>query len=459
MDEDNVRQLISTQRKYFLSGNTLNTETRKKNLRKLYKAIKNHINEITDALHADLGKSPEESYMCEIGLVFREIRFMLKHIDRYSAKKFVMPDISSFPSVNYTRKMPYGVTLIMSPWNYPFLLTMEPLVDAIASGNTVFIKPSAYSPATGNLIKKILEDTFDAELVAVITGGRTENQFLLKQNFDHIFFTGSQAVGKVVMKNAAEHLTPVTLELGGKSPAIVDSTAKIRLAAKRIVFGKFVNCGQTCVAPDYVLCHESIKESFLKEVRYQIEKLYGKDPLSSPQYGKIINEKHFNRLETLLNATEIYHGGRQNEEKLQIEPTVLTNVSFKDPVMQEEIFGPILPVLTYKNIDNVISILNQRKRPLALYIFTEDRALANKVVKRCRFGGSCINDTIVHVASSNLPFGGMGESGMGTYHGKAGFDAFSHEKSIVDSISAFDIPLRYPPYSSFMGKLVKMVLH
>jgi aldehyde dehydrogenase (NAD+) len=396
--------------------------------------------------------------MCETGLVLSEISYMLKHIHAYAKEKTVWTPLAQFASRSYKKPSPYGVVLIMSPWNYPFLLTLDPLVDAIAAGNTVVLKPSAYSPHTSEIIREIIEECFDEKYVSVVTGGRAENACLLNEHFDYIFFTGSQAVGREVMKKASEHLTPVTLELGGKSPCIIEKSANIKLAAKRVVFGKYLNCGQTCVAPDYIYCDRTVKDKFIKEVKRQIQKQYGKQPLQNPNYGKIINEKHFNRILGLIDPDKVVFGGTVNRNGLQIEPTVMDNVTFGDAVMQEEIFGPLMPVLTYDTIDEAIRNINALPHPLALYIFTEDKEIAQKAVSRCGFGGGCINDTIIHLATSEMGFGGFGESGMGSYHGKDGFDTFSHYKSIVDKKTWLDLPMRYQPYKNLHQKLVRMFL-
>lgn len=346
----------------------------------------------------------------------------------------------------------------MSPWNYPFLLSMEPLIEAIAAGNTVVLKPSAYAPKTSILLKQLLGRLIDARWVTVVTGGREENSTLLSQHFDKIFFTGSQAVGKEVMRRAAEHLTPVTLELGGKSPCIVDYRADIEMAARRIVFGKFLNCGQTCVAPDYVLCDSRIKEELVCAIKAEIVRQYGANPLRNADYGRIVNEKHFMRLSTLMQSGTVVHGGEMAPDCLQIAPTVLTDVTANDTVMQEEIFGPILPILTYEDLDMVIDDINAGAHPLALYIFTKNRYVARKVMTACQFGGGCVNDTIIHLASNRLPFGGVGESGMGSYHGLAGFYAFSHDKSIVYKSTLIDLPIRYQPYTVLHDRLIRLFM-
>ena len=458
MTEQEIKDLVTRQRKYFQTGATLPVSVRVDALKRLYGVISGCEKEIHTALKRDLGKSGFESYMCETGLVLEEISYMLKHIHRFAREKNVRTPLAQFHSRSFKKPSPYGVTLIMSPWNYPFMLTLSPLVDALAAGNTAVVKPSAYSPHTSDVILQMLSQCFDPEYVAVVTGGRAENTCLLREHFDYIFFTGSQSVGKEVMRNAAEHLTPVTLELGGKSPCIVDKSADIKLAARRIVFGKYLNCGQTCVAPDYIYCHRSVKDKLIKEVQKQIQKQYGKQPLRNPNYGKIINEKHFDRLLGLIDKNKTVHGGGSDRHALRIEPTVLDNVTFADAVMQEEIFGPIMPILIFDNLDEAIRNINAMPHPLALYLFTSDKAAAKKVTSRCGFGGGCINDTIIHLATTEMGFGGFGESGMGSYHGKVGFDTFSHYKSIVDKKTWIDLPMRYQPYRKLHEKMIRFFL-
>lgn len=458
MTEQEINSLVNRQRKYFQTGATLPVSTRISALRRLYDAISKHEKEINEALRKDLGKSCFESYMCETGMVLEELSYMLKHTPRFAREKRVRTPLAQFHSRSCQKPSPYGVTLIMSPWNYPFMLTLSPLADALAAGNTAVVKPSAYSPHTSDVILRILSQCFEPKYVAVVTGGRAENTCLLREHFDYIFFTGSQTVGKEVMRNAAEHLTPVTLELGGKSPCIVDQTANIKLAARRIVFGKYLNCGQTCVAPDYIYCHRSVKDKLVSEVKKQIQKQYGKQPLSNPDYGKIINEKHFDRILGLIDKKKVVHGGSSDRKALRIEPTVLDNVTFSDAVMQEEIFGPVMPILVFDSLDEVIRNVNAMPHPLALYLFTSDNAAAKKVTSRCGFGGGCINDTIIHLATTEMGFGGFGESGMGAYHGKIGFDTFSHYKSIVDKKTWIDLPMRYQPYRKMHEKMVRFFL-
>ena len=458
MNEQEIKNILSSQRKYFSTGSTLNVNTRIAALTKLKDSIIKHETEIQEALRRDLGKSNFESYMCETGLVLSEISYMLKHTRSFAREKTVLTPLAQFHSRSYKKPSPYGVVLIMSPWNYPFLLTLDPLVDAIAAGNTIVLKPSAYSPYTSEIIRRIISDCFDRQYVAVVTGGRSENTCLLKEHFDYIFFTGSQSVGREDMKHAAEYLTPVTLELGGKSPCIVEKTANLKLAARRIVFGKYLNCGQTCVAPDYIYCDRSVKDRLIKEIKKQIQKQYGKQPLERDDYGKIINKKHFNRVQNLIDKNKVIWGGKADPSTLRIEPTVLDNVTFGDAVMQEEIFGPVMPILTFDSLDEAIRNINSMPPPLALYIFTGDRPAAGKVMSRCGFGGGCINDTIIHLATSEMGFGGFGQSGMGSYHGKDGFDTFTHHKSIVDKKTWLDLPMRYQPYKKLNEKLIRMFL-
>lgn len=427
-------------------------------LKKLYSAIEKNEEEIAKALKTDLGKSEFEGFMCETGLAKTEISYMIRNLKKLASKKMVLTPLAQFASKSYKIPTPYGNTLIMSPWNYPFLLTIDPLADAIAAGNTAIVKPSAYSPATSAIIAKIVGEIFPEEFVAVITGGRKENSALLEKKFDFIFFTGSSGVGKLVLKNAAEHLTPVVLELGGKSPCIVDSTADIKLAAKRIVFGKYLNCGQTCVAPDYILCQNSVKDEFIAEVKKQVAAQFGKKPLENPDFGKIINEKHFDRVLRLIDPEKTVLGGGYDRETCRIEPTVLDNVTWDDAVMQEEIFGPVMPVIPFENFEEVYPVLKDRPKPLACYIFSNSRAHIAEITEKLPFGGGCVNDVVIHLATSEMGFGGVGESGMGSYHGKSGFEAFSHTKSIVDKKTWLDLPMRYQPYQKIYRKLLDFFL-
>jgi len=459
MTNKEIENLLNAQREYYRSGKTLPVKFRIKQLKKLYEAVKKYKSEINVALHKDLGKSEYESFMCESGFVLTEISYMIKHTKKFSKAKTVKTPLAQFHSHSFKQPIPRGNVLIMSPWNYPFLLSIEPLANAIAAGNTAIIKPSAYSPETSKIVEKIIKECFNSEYVSVVSGGREENSALLKQKFDFVFFTGSQAVGKEVLRNAAEHLTPVVLELGGKSPCIVDSTANIKLAAKRIVFGKLLNCGQTCVAPDYILCERTVKDEFIKAVTAEIIKQYGENPLENKDYGKIINEKHFNRISSLIDKNKVVFGGNVCRNTYQIEPTILNNVTFDDSVMQEEIFGPILPIIDFDDFNSLINELKTKDKPLALYIFSNNQYNINRVTTELSYGGGCINDVVIHLATCSMGFGGVGESGMGSYHGKDGFDAFSHYKSIVNKKTWIDLPMRYQPYKSkIYNKLLHMFL-
>ncbi len=453
-----IERLCERQKAYFLSGKTLPIENRIARLRTLRAAIQAHEGEICAALMADLGKSETESYMCEIGMALSEISYLMKHLKKWSRPRRVKTPLAQFAAKSYTLATPYGNTLIMSPWNYPFLLTIDPLATAIAAGNTAIVKPSAYSAHTSALLKRILDECFEEGLVATVTGGRAENARLLEQKFDLIFFTGSQAVGKEVLRRAAEHLTPAVLELGGKSPCIVDETAKIGLTAKRIVFAKFLNCGQTCVAPDYILCHASVKDELLAAIQREITAQFGENPLENPHYGKIVSPKHFERIFALIDPQKTVFGGGRDEAKGKIAPTLMDGVTWTDAVMQEEIFGPVLPVLTYDTFDEVYALLQEKPKPLALYLFSEDKTRQKQVPVRIAYGGGCINDAVVHLATSAMPFGGVGESGMGAYHGKCGFETFSHRKSVLHKKTWIDLPMRYQPYTRKHGKTIKKFL-
>ena len=458
MTELEIQSILKRQREYFAAGHTLPAEARIAALKKLKASLQNHEADLARALKTDLGKSATESYMCETGLTLSEATWMIRHVRRLMRERRVPTPLSQFAARSFRSPTPYGNVLIMSPWNYPVLLTLDPLIDAIAAGNTAIVKPSAYAPATAEVLQQILEECFPPEHVCVITGGRAENQALLHQKFDMIFFTGSKAVGKEVLRCAAEYLTPAVLELGGKSPCIVEKSAKIDLAAKRIVFGKYLNCGQTCVAPDYILCDASIRDELIDALRKEIIAQFGADPMANEDYGKIINEKHYRRLMGLIDQAKVVCGGTGDEKTQRIAPTVMKDVTREDAVMGEEIFGPILPVLTYTDLDAALADIEAQPHPLALYLFSEDKAVQRKVLDRCHFGGGCLNDVIIHLATSEMPFGGVGESGMGGYHGKTGFEAFSHLRSIVDKKTWLDMPVRYQPYTKQKDKMLRFFL-
>lgn len=458
MIETQLQKILSMQHSFYASGAARPLKSRQKALKVLKEGILRHKKVLIEALKKDLGKSNYESCMCEIRLTLSELDWMQRHLKGLVREKNVHTPVSQFAARSFQSPSPYGTVLIMSPWNYPVLLTLEPLIDALAAGNTVVVKPSAYAPASAAALKKLLRECFSPEYVAVVTGGRNENQALLKQHFDKIFFTGSENVGRQVLRSAAENLTPVTLELGGKSPCIVEKTAKIKLAAKRIVFGKFLNCGQTCVAPDYILCDESIRDELINALKEEIILQFGRHPLDNPDYGKIINVKHFYRILNLIDSKKVVFGGHFRLSELRISPMIMTNITWEDAVMKEEIFGPLLPVLTYRTLNEAITSIESHAHPLALYLFTQDHSVQEEVLSRCHFGGGCINDTIIHLATSAMPFGGVGRSGMGCYHGKAGFEEFSHTRSIVDKKAWLDLPIRYQPYSSTKMKLLKLFL-
>lgn len=458
MTEQEIRQILEKQHRLFQEGATLPVSFRLSQLQKLKDGIRRYEEKLDQALEADLGKSRMESYMCEIGLTLSELTWMQKHLRSLVREKRVATPLAQFAARSFRSPSPYGTVLIMSPWNYPVLLTLGPLIDAIAAGNTVVIKPSAYAEHTSAVLKEMLKECFPSEYVAVVTGGRAENKALLEQWFDKIFFTGGKTVGREVLRHAAEYLTPVTLELGGKSPCIVDKSAKIPLAAKRIVFGKYLNCGQTCVAPDYILCDRTVYAELILALQKEITAQFGEDPLKNPDYGKIINRKHYDRIMGLIDPDKVVCGGCGDGQSLRIAPTIMKNVTFSDTVMGEEIFGPVLPILTYDTLEEAINIVEEHPHPLALYLFSEDKGAQKKVLELCHFGGGCINDTIIHLATSAMPFGGVGESGMGGYHGKTGFETFSHFRSIVDKKTWMDLPIRYQRYSRMKERLLRVFL-
>lgn len=455
MTENEIKKIMEKQKSFFESGKTRDVSVRKAALKKLYKTLDQMSGEIAYALKKDLGKSRTESFMCETGMAMSEINWLIHHIDGLAKERRVRTPAAQFASGSYIKPSPYGQVLIMSPWNYPLLLSADPLADAVAAGNTAVIKPGAYAPESSAVLKKLIERVFPEEWVSVATGGRTENEVLLEQKWDYIFFTGSQSTGKLVLEKAAQNLTPVTLELGGKSPCIVDESADIPLSARRIVWGKFLNCGQTCVAPDYLLCKKEVKERLIKELEKQIAAQFGSDPLSNEDYGKIINEKHFERILRLIDADKTVIGGKSNYETLKIEPTVLDNAAWEDAAMREEIFGPVLPVLTYDDIRDIPEIVNNKAKPLALYIFSKNKSNISFITEYCSFGGGCVNDCVIHLATPKMPFGGVGESGMGAYHGKTGFETFTHMKSIVDKKTWFDMPVRYQPFTGAKEKMIE----
>ena len=451
-----IKCLVEKQREFFYTDYTKDVDHRLNVLKNIKDWMIRHEALIIEALKKDLNKHQTESYMCEIGMVLSELNYQIKHIKKWSKKKRVRTPIAQFYGSSYKTYEPYGVTLVMSPWNYPFMLSMEPAIGAIGAGNTVIIKPSAYAPHVSHVIYQMIKESCDEQYVAVVEGGRNENTELLEQRFDYIFFTGSVNVGKIVMEKASRHLTPVTLELGGKSPCIVDDEKQLKLAVKRIAFGKFLNAGQTCVAPDYLLIQEDLKDDFIAYMKETVHDMFGHNPLKNNQLVKIINQKHFERLHHLLENQDIVLGGESDMNSLKIAPTLVDHVTLDNALMQEEIFGPILPIITYHHIDETIAIIQKREKPLALYLFSHNKSIQEKVLKSCSFGGGCINDTIIHLASTELGFGGVGHSGMGSYHGKKSFETFSHERSLVNKATWIDLPLRYYPYTSFKEKLIRL---
>lgn len=458
MTETEIEELIAEQRAYFATGSTIPVDARIAALRRLERAILDHEQEIYGALKEDLGKSVPESYMCEVGLTLSELRYQIKHVRRWARHHKRSSSLANFPSRCFTVAEPYGVTLIMSPWNYPFMLTMEPLAGAIAAGNCCVLKPSAYSPATSAVIRRVVEAAFNEGQVAVVEGGRAENTALLDQRFDYIFFTGGTKVGRLVMEKASANLTPVTLEMGGKSPCIITSDANLKVAAARVVFGKYLNCGQTCVAPDYILVDQSVHDRFVELLKEQIETMFGTNPLDNPDYGKIINRKHYERIMGLIDPAKVLVGGEGREEELRIAPTIMDNVTADDAIMGEEIFGPVMPIISYESIEQAEAFIKERPKPLALYLFTRSKALEERFLAYVPFGGGCVNDTIVHLTVPSMGFGGVGASGMGSYHGKKSFETFSHEKSILKKANWLDLPMRYQPYATWKDKAVRMFL-
>ena len=454
MDKNQIHAIVEAQRSYFNAGQTLSVEKRIGYLKKLREYIIEHELQINGALFDDLGKSSYEAYMTEVATVMGEVNFMIKHLKSFAKDKKVPTPFGQQFAHSYIKAKPYGVTLIMSPWNYPIMLTLPALIASVAAGNTAVVKPSAYSPRTSALMAKMIADIFPMEYVTVVTGGREENSCLLDEKFDYIFFTGSKPVGKLVLEKAAKNLTPVTLELGGKSPVIVDETAKLGLAARRLTFGKGTNVGQTCVAPDYVYIHRSVKDKFIELMKKEIERQYG-DCLANPFYGKIVNEKHFERVCGLIDPEKVVYGGKSDPETRKIGLTLMDNVTWDDKVMREEIFGPVLPFIVYDSLDEVIASIRAHDKPLAMYVFSESKDNIKKLHDSVSFGGGCVNETLIHVISSAMGFGGVGESGMGQYHGKAGFDTFTHYTGIIDKVTWFDLDQRYQPYCKlniFLGR-------
>jgi aldehyde dehydrogenase (NAD+) len=453
-----IENLRNKQHSFYRTGVTHSTGFRRGMLEQLRAALKENEPQILKALYQDLHKSEFEAYSNEIGLLYREISVAIKKLKKWQKKRRVLPEPHLLPGSSWIQPEPYGSVLIMAPWNYPIQLLFMPLVGAMAAGNTVVLKPSEIAPATAKISQKIIQDHFSPEYLSVVQGGPEVSQRLIDQNFDYLFFTGSVPVGKKIMQAAAEHLTPLTLELGGKSPAIVASDADLDLAARKIVWGKFNNAGQTCVAPDYVLADQKIIDRLIKKMQATIRQFYGDNPAKSPDYGRIISEKHFDRLCTMMNSSQIIHGGQTDAATRYVEPTLLHPITWQDAVMQEEIFGPILPILPFSGLDDVFSQVENSPKPLALYVFSEDRDFQNRVLSSISFGGGAVNTTVLHVASHRLPFGGVGPSGTGRYHGKASFDTFTHYTSILRQSSWLDPGLMYP-HKKISLSLLRRFLH
>ncbi|OXM85770.1 aldehyde dehydrogenase [Paenibacillus rigui] len=454
---NDIERKLHSQKQYFFTGATKPYAFRLSQLKRLKQVIKKYEAELLDTLEAELRKPGQESYLTEIGVTYEEINFTIKHLKRWMKPRKVTTPLTHIGSSGVIYPEPYGVSLIIAPWNYPVQLALAPLIGAIAAGNCAMLKPSELTPRTSALLKKMMDETFDENYVAVVEGGVEVSTELLKQRFDAIFFTGSVPVGKIVMEAAAKHLTPVTLELGGKSPSIVGPTANLELTAKRIVWGKFSNAGQTCIAPDYLLAHHSVKQKLLERMEHYIVELYGANPRVSGHYGSIVTERHARRLADFIDKAHIVRGGKYDTADRYIEPTIIDQVTLEDQVMQEEIFGPVLPVFEYKELDEAIQFIRSFEKPLALYLFSTDSAEIDTMLQQISFGGGCINDTLTHIATPYLPFGGVGQSGVGAYHGKASFDVFTHHKSVLHQTVAFDLPARYAN-SRLGAKLVRALL-
>ncbi|HEH1681395.1 TPA: aldehyde dehydrogenase [Staphylococcus aureus] len=443
-----IEQKFYDSKAFFNTQQTKDISFRKEQLKKLSKAIKSYESDILEALYTDLGKNKVEAYATEIGITLKSIKNARKELKNWTKTKNVDTPLYLFPTKSYIKKEPYGTVLIIAPFNYPFQLVFEPLIGAIAAGNTAIIKPSELTPNVARVIKRLINETFDANYIEVIEGGIEETQTLIHLPFDYVFYTGSENVGKIVYQAASENLVPVTLEMGGKSPVIVDETANIKVASERICFGKFTNAGQTCVAPDYILVHESVKDDLITALSKTLREFYGQNIQQSPDYGRIVNLKHYHRLTSLLNSAQmnIVFGGHSDEDERYIEPTLLDHVTNDSAIMQEEIFGPILPILTYQSLDEAIAFIHQRPKPLSLYLFSEDENATQRVINELSFGGGAINDTLMHLANPKLPFGGVGASGMGRYHGKYSFDTFTHEKSYIFKSTRLESGVHLPPY-------------
>lgn len=457
-DAAQIKGMVRRLRDFYATGSTIDVGFRIEALKRLRAAIEHNEEAIEEAMRQDLGKSAYESYLSEIGLSLAEIDYQIKHVRSWARPHWVPSDLTNFHSSYRTVAEPYGCVLVMATWNYPFLLSIEPLVGAVAAGNCVVLKPSDYSPATSAMLERLIAEAFEPSHVTTVLGGHVQNDLLLKQPFDYVFYTGSRRVGSIVMEAAAQWPVPVSLELGGKSPCVVAADANLDRAAARIAFGKFLNCGQTCVAPDYLLVDDAVLEEFVPKLVEQTARMYGIDAFANPNWGHIINEKHFQRISGLIDSAKVVYGGRTKAETLQIEPTIMVGCTGDDAAMGEEIFGPVLPILSYRTVGEAEAFIKAREKPLACYLFTSDRSLERYFMHHVPYGGGCINDTVVHLATSRLPFGGIGASGIGVYHGRYSFDTFSHIKAILKKGLFVDIPLRYQPYTLQKSRLLHRLL-
>lgn len=449
---------LEKMREFYNSQATRPLSFRKKVLKRLYKAVAAHENDIANALQADLGKVAFESYASETGMVLHEIRTAIRNLSGWARKKRVSSPFHQFPASSYIMYEPYGVVLILAPWNYPFQLLMMPLVGAIAAGNCVMVKTGNAASNTGAVINRILSECFESNYVAVYEGGRDVIARLLELRYDYIFFTGGKILGSMVLSKAARYLTPVTLEMGGKSPVVLDKGTNLELAAKRIAWGKLLNCGQTCVAPDYVLAEQSIHKQFIEEYKKAVQSLFGNDIKTNPEYPRLVSDSHFQKVVSFLKDGKIVYGGASDRGDRFVEPTVMLSPSLKSPIMQQEIFGPILPVIPYKQLDDALRIINEREKPLQLYIFSKSKAIIDRVLRQTSAGGVCVNDVVVQITNASTPFGGVGESGMGGYHGRFSFETFSHRKPVMRRSVLLDLPMRYAPYKEHNLKMIKMLL-
>ncbi|MFV0500516.1 MAG: aldehyde dehydrogenase [Bacteroidales bacterium] len=457
MNNQDIKDLFLSQREFYLKDNTLSLSFRLDSLKRLKQEIIKSQDEIAKALFLDLHKSYAEAYLTEIGFVIKEINHAIKNLKKWARDKRVSPSFLTFPSKGYIQNIPLGQVLIISPWNYPFQLAISPLVGAISAGNTAIIKPAELSVNTSTVIKSLIEKVFPSHYISTVIGGKEENLSLLDLDFNHIFFTGSPVLGKIVMEKASKNLVPVTLELGGKSPCIIDKTTDLELTAKRIVFGKFINSGQTCIAPDYILVDKQVKDKLIECLINSINVHYN-DSQNADDYGRIISESHFDRLVSMLMDGEILFGGDINRDERYIAPTLITDIHPNSLLLSQEIFGPILPIIEYEDLDNMLEQLRRKPKPLALYIFSKSKSTQKQILSKISSGGVCINDTIMHITPDNLPFGGVGNSGMGSYHGKKSFETFSHQRSVLDRKTYFDLSLRYPPFTEKTMRLVKKIM-